>query len=220
VIRRARPMLGTLVEVGLDDGTAFDAAFDAVARVQRCMSRFDATSDIGRFNALPAGAGIEVDAWTAEVLAAAQSLHDDSRGVFDISLGSEPGGWSLHGRRLVKRHPAVRLDLGGIAKGDALDRAVGALQAAGATRGWVNAGGDLRVFGDLSLPLRLRDEARGGVREFGRLSDGAFATSLRDGVQVSVAAPRGLWADALTKLAPAGAHAAIFQRHGARAWRH
>ena len=51
----------------------------------------------------------------------------------------------------------LALDLGGIAKGHAVDRAVAALRAGGARAGRVNAGGDLRVFGTPDwLPLRLR----------------------------------------------------------------
>jgi thiamine biosynthesis lipoprotein len=243
--RRARPLLGTLVEVGCDGGDV-QAAFDAVAAVQACMSRFDARSDIGRFNAMDAGA-IEVDAQTAFVLDCAARLQAATGGVFDISLGSGTPGWRLDGRVLHKLQPGTALDLGGIAKGHAVDRALAALRASGATRGWVNAGGDLAVFGDLALPLRLRDEARGGVRDLGHLSDGAAATSAygpgrrsqlvlvtavsgRDASQahapahVTVLASSCLWADALTKVCAAGlgraALAALLDAHGAQAWRH
>ena len=48
------------------------------------------------------------------------------------------------------------IDLGGIAKGYAVDMAVAALQAAGATQGIVNAGGDLRVFGEMPETVWLR----------------------------------------------------------------
>jgi thiamine biosynthesis lipoprotein len=215
-LRRARPLLGTLVEVGCGDVAQANAAFDAVERVQRLMSRFDAGSDLGRFQALGAGESLVVDPWTAEVLRAAGELQRASGGLFDVTLGSAPAGWALDGNRLHKLTADVRLDLGGIAKGYAVDRAVEALQVAGGTAGWVNAGGDLRVFGELDLPIRLRDERSGGVREFGTLRDGALATShlapyarSRHSVphvdaHVSVIAPECLWADALTKLVAAG----------------
>jgi thiamine biosynthesis lipoprotein len=109
----------------------------------------------------------------------------------------------------------VRLDLGGIAKGYAVDVAAQALRRQGCQAGWVNAGGDLCTFGDCALTLQLRDEARGGVRNWGRLQDGACATShfaqgSRSALSgaaapptrhLSVLAPRCLWADALTKVA-------------------
>lgn len=236
--RRARPLLGTLVEVTAASDAAIDAAFAAVAGVQSRMSRFDPGSDIGRFNALPAGAAIEVDAGTASVLQAAGRLHADSGGLFDVTLGSAgPGpGWRLDdGRRLLKLEAGVALDLGGIAKGHAVDCAVAALRAAGTQAGCVNAGGDLRAFGGLEVPVLLRDEHAGGVRPFCLLADGALATSCYAGgarsslagaapvaTQVSVAAETCLWADALTKLVAATGRTdhPLLARHGALAWRH
>jgi len=215
-IRRARPLLGTLVEVGVagpagtmarpasskaeaaetaspvdtasaPDGAdratvaltmpAIDAAFAEVARLEGLLSRFDAASDIGRFNAAPAGAWLDVSDDTAAVLRCATALHEASDGAFDVSTGTAPRGWSLDGKRLAKHDAAARLDLGGIGKGYVVDRAVAVLEAQGCTAGWVNAGGDLRAFGALEVPLLLRDEDGGGVRRFGVLADGAFATS-------------------------------------------
>jgi len=117
---------------------------------------------------------------------------------------------------------------------------------AGCGAGWVNAGGDLRVFGDVALPLHLRDEHQGGTWAIGSLADGAFATShfgpgcrsqlhaprsrRRSGTVgaapvaawVSVAAPRGLWADALTKVVAASGDTRhpLLARLGACAWWH
>jgi len=242
-VRRARPLLGTLVEVGVcasDDGAslhiACDAAFAAVADVQRQLSRFDAASDIARFNALPTDGWLDVRSDTALVLTAAQQLFDDSDGVFDVSLGSAPAGWRLRGRRLHKLRDGAHLDLGGIGKGYAVDRAVQALQRSGVADGWVNAGGDLRSFGSATVALRLRDEQRGGVIDFGRLHGGAFATShfgagARSRLSaptaparshVSVAAPTCLLADALTKVVAATGNVEhpLMARKGARAWLH
>jgi thiamine biosynthesis lipoprotein len=229
--RRARPLLGTLVEVGCDGGDV-EAAFAAAARVQALLSRFDAGIDIARFNAMDAGA-IEVDATTAFVLACAARLQAHSDGVFDVSLGSGPTGWRLDGHLLHKTQSGTTPDLGGIAEGHAVDLPVAALRHGGATRGWVNAGGDLAVFGALALPLRLRDERHGGVHELGTLSDGAAVTSryaagsrcrhaLGVEAHLTVLAPSCLWADALTKVCAAGieSHAALLAAHGAQAWRH
>jgi FAD:protein FMN transferase len=239
--RRAQVLLGTLVEVSGDDASAIAAAFAAIAHVHARMSRFEAASDIGRFHALPRGGSIEVDAQTAEVLAAAADLHAQSDGAFDVALGSAHGGWRIEGLTLTRLDESVRLDLGGIAKGHAVDRGIAALRAHGCRAGYVNAGGDLRVFGALELPVVLRDEQRGGVRPFCTLSDGALATShfagssrstlfttrrAEAGVSaerhVSVAAPSCLMADALTKIIAATGRAdhPLLARHGAIAWLH
>lgn len=242
-VRRAQPLLGTLVEVGARAaGTgphaALDAAFAAVREVQRCLSRFEAGSDIARFHALRGGDSVLMRPATRHVLTAARELQTASDGGFDISLGTAPGGWHCDGDRLHKLSDDVRLDLGGIGKGYAVDCAVAALIGQGFETGWVNAGGDLRAFGEAELPIRLRDESCGGVRAFASLRDGAFATSHfgRDSrsqlagttrgpalrAHVSVAAPLCLWADALTKIIALDGDAShpLLAAFGARAWVH
>lgn len=242
-LRRARPLMGTLVEVGVHDcGIRSEgmirSAFNSLYEIQACLSRFEAGSDIGRFHALPAGASLMVCPYTAEVLAAAHALHEASNGLFDVTLRSSPEGWHCDGTRLHKLCEDVRLDLGGIAKGYAVDIAVESLIAAGCDAGWINAGGDLRAFGHARLPVSLRDEVTGGVRAFATLSEGAFATShydrdsrsqacgAPDGQPVrahaSVAAPSCMWADALTKLVAISGDAShsLLSRYGARAWLH
>jgi thiamine biosynthesis lipoprotein len=240
--RRARPLLGTLVDIGArgsrDDATAaIDAAFDEVRAAQAGLSRFDADSDVGRFHGLPLGAELTLRPHAAAVFAAAQELRDASAGAFDISLATAPFGWRCEGDRLRKLHQDVRVDLGGIGKGYAVDCAVDILIARGCRAGWVNAGGDLRTFGDIEVPVVVRDETGGGARPFGWLRDGALATShfapaSRSRIvgraawpargQVTVAAPLCLWADALTKLAYLGGPAsrALLGDYGAQAWWH
>ncbi len=228
--RRAQPWLGTLVEVSLPTGyeALFDAAFDAIAQVQRLMSVFDRHSDIARFNAASAGAAVPIDPRTAAVLRLARAVEQRSHGSFDISVGSGRG-WRVAGCTLHKLDATTRLDLGGLAKGAAVDRAIDTLRRAGVGAAAVNAGGDLRCFGSLELPIRLRDEQHGGTRDFAALRDGAFATSRRAlaggaGVErhVSVAAPRAAWADALTKVVALSGDTAhpLLARLGATAWLH
>jgi thiamine biosynthesis lipoprotein len=256
--RRARPLLGTLVEIGLPASAergrcdqaqaaeAFEGAFAAIAHVQACMSRFDPASDVARFNALRPGESLRVRPATADVLAKAEFLRAASGGLFDISLGTAPEHWGCVGGVLTQGPQPIALDMGGIAKGHAVDRAVDALIARGCPAGWVNAGGDLRVFGDAVLPVHLRSEAAGGARPFARLSEGAFATSalgpgqrcqlhraggalqgLRHGLQhrlqhLSVAAPLCVWADGLTKVVAASGNSQhpLLKRLGAEACIH
>lgn len=237
--RRARPLLGTLVEIGAcgaEAAAAVEAAFALVAQLQAQLSRFEAGSEIARFNALPCGEGLAVGAHAQAVLGAARHLHGATAGRFDITLGRGGDGWTLDGPWLAKRSAGVTLDLGGIAKGHAVDIATECLRAHGCGAGWVNAGGDLRAYGDLTLWLQLRDEAHGGTRPWGRLQDGACATScygagcrsrLAGGVEetagaaqvrrhLSVLAPCCLWADALTKVAALDRGHPVMRELGAR----
>ena len=240
MMRRAQPLLGTLVEIGVCCGDAVgvaasDAAFAAVREVQAVLSRFEPESDVARFNEMRRGECLTMRPNTRQVLAAARSLQDASSGAFDISLGSAPHGWRCDGDELHKLDDAARIDLGGIGKGHAVDAAVRALVAHGVAAGWVNAGGDLRAFGAAAVPVQLRDEASGGVRPFATLHDGAFATSHFDldsrsrlapahaaRAHVSVAAPLCLWADALTKVVALSGDTAhpLLKRFGASAWLH
>jgi FAD:protein FMN transferase len=230
-VRRARPLLGTIVEIGAAAGAGVDgaivAAFARIAAIQASLSRFEATSDIARFNAAAAGASIPVANDTQRVLAVAHELARASAGAFDVTLGSGVDRWRCVDGVLDKLSGDVRIDLGGIGKGYAVDGAVAALVAAGVAGGWVNAGGDLRAFGAVELPIDLRDEDGGGVHRFAQLGDGAFATSClvaSDGPRrhVSVAAARCVWADALAKVVVTTGDVGhpLLARFAARAWLH
>ncbi len=265
---RARPHLGTLVEIGARGpgaAEAVDAAFTAVARIHRLMSVHEADSELSRVNrsaaALPVAVGD--DSWV--VLKAAQALAEESGGLFDISVGARLatlgllpdhgappaptlGDWRdlqlLPGRRVAFARP-LYLDLGGIAKGYAVDIALQSLRDAGMTQAWVNAGGDLARFGTEQVTLQVRhpaDPARLVPLLSWRI--GAAATSAgyyapqRNGVpqsplidprtgrpqildrSITVLAPTTLLADALTKIValdPARA-TPLLSAHGARAF--
>ena len=255
--RRARPLLGSLVEVGVasnsgEESVAIDAAFVRVREVQDELSRFEPDSDVARFHALRRGDRMAMRPAMRDVMRLALALRDASDGAFDISVGTSPWGWccAVDGDVLHKLDDDVRLDLGGIGKGFAVDRAVQALIEHGCAAGWVNAGGDLRSFGDVEVPIRLRDERSSGARPFATLHDGAFATSdfglatrsrlalpARSAVQAhlladersrarpvhaSVAAPLCAWADALTKIVASTGDAThpTLDRYDAVAWIH
>ena len=242
-LRRAQPLLGTLVEIGVcasgrDSMAAIAAAFATLREVQGCLSRFEPESDVARFHSLHRGDCLKMRPATCEVLAAAHALRQATGGAFDITVGTAPQGWRCEGDQLHKLDDAARLDLGGIGKGFAVDCTVRTLIDHGVESGWVNAGGDLRVFGDTELPVQLRDETSGGVRPFATLRDGAFATShfgrhTRSQVaagrhtspvcaHVSVAAPLCLWADALTKVVALSGDTShpLLARYEASAWLH
>jgi FAD:protein FMN transferase len=182
-VRRCRPLLGTFVEIsasGLDDSRlqrALDAAFAAVQTIHRLMSVHDPHSELSLLNREAASRCISVSRETFTVLRRAEKLAAESHGAFDhtvaptlaqwgllpASLGRDsPGGWRdvllLPGRRVRFLQP-LALDLGGIAKGAAVDLAIELLQVAGVTAAVVNAGGDLRVFGPQPSTIHLRHPA-------------------------------------------------------------
>lgn len=153
---------------------AVQGAFDAV--VAR-MSTFDAMSEVGRFNRHAAVTPFELSADTLAVLARAQEVAGASGGAFDVTVaplvaawgfgagaaerGTAPPGAELAARAASvgwqqltlqdgaarKAHPALAIDLSGIAKGHAVDRAATALEALGVERYMVEAGGEVRTRG-------------------------------------------------------------------------
>ncbi|WPB54952.1 FAD:protein FMN transferase [Xylophilus sp. GOD-11R] len=232
-LRRCRPLLGTYVEVAImgadanhpDAVTAIALAFDAVSEVQRQMSAHDTQSDLTRLNAAPAGSTVSVSPMTAEVLALALEIHRLSAGRFDCGIdGSSIADLEKTGPLRFALRRAVRLDLGGIAKGFAVDRAIDTLAGLGFGNAVVNAGGDMRVSGSAPRAVHIRhplDPRR--VIRIGELCDGASATSasyFRDGRRwlldpatgrrrgdrrsFTVIASRCAWADALTKVLALG----------------
>ena len=113
-LRRARPLLGTIVDIQVcapNDFTAMRAiedAFDAVERVHRLMSFHDPASDVSRLNREAHQHAIKVDHWTWRVLQAAHKFADESNGAFDITVGRLLAEWNLL-PRLNARHPEPRM---------------------------------------------------------------------------------------------------------------
>ena len=239
--RRARPLLGTFVEISASGGGdhAVDRAFEVIQALQKTLSFHDPASELSRLNRDAIVDPVKVSPDLGRVLCVALRLARLSNGAFDPTAGSPGASWRdielLPGSR-VRFRRALRVDLGGSAKGYCVDRAVAELRRCGVESGLVNAGGDLRAFGSYSFPLHLRHPQ--DLRQLvplGELRDAALATSatylrgqercagsapVAPGVSVSVRAPRALIADALTKVVAAmGSRAApILARHRAQAW--
>jgi thiamine biosynthesis lipoprotein len=232
-IRRARPLLGTFVEItaaappGVPLEAPVEAAFSAIGNVHRLMSCHDDASDVSRLNHRAWAAPVAVDSLTFRVIEAALMFHRASNGIFDIGAGSGSSRALelLPGDRVRFRDRALRIDLGGIAKGFAVDRGLAALRAAGASRGLVNAGGDMAGYG-VAWPVQVRHPSEpdrflctialdgDAVASSGRQRDpitGALASdtaivdprtdkSARGAVGAAVRAADAMTADALTKL--------------------
>jgi thiamine biosynthesis lipoprotein len=109
------------------------AAFEELALLERLLSRYVQSSDVSRINRLSAGQSTVVAAETFDCLHAAQRARRMTSGAFDVSYGSERAGRAEafrleRDRRTVEiLDRGVRIDLGGIGKGFALDRMAGLL---------------------------------------------------------------------------------------------
>jgi FAD:protein FMN transferase len=212
--RTAQLWLGTLVEIAVEAPTsatrraALGAAFAAIERVHGALSGHDPESELSRVNR---GAALGVEPVSEDfraVLDRALVIARRSGGVFDPTVGGLVAAWGFLPRRTAADAQAtwrdvrldahgvrflrpLALDFDGIAKGYAVDCAIAALRAHGASAGRVNAGGDLRVFGTPIEPVHVRT---GGpqsiVVPLVALGDGAVATSAYGGQRHRVA---GRW---------------------------
>jgi thiamine biosynthesis lipoprotein len=184
-IERARPLLGTTVSIrvnGLgqaDAHRAIDEAFGEIALVHRLMSFQQPQSDVSRLNREASVRTQDVHPATFEVLHWAREIAEASLGCFDITVAAKLVEWGIlpapdsryppdphadwrdielgedYGVRF--RRP-LWIDLSGIAKGYAVDRAIEKLQRHGLTQACVNAGGDLRIYGSEAEAVALRHE--------------------------------------------------------------
>jgi FAD:protein FMN transferase len=184
VVSRLRVAMGTFVAI---EARASDpaiaalgaaAAFEAIATVEQLMHPSRAGSDLAALASCAPGTPLTLHGWTWEVLELCQRLNRLSRGGFDPCLHVAPGRMQdleLTAPRGVLPHSQLRVDLGGIAKGYAVDRAIDALRNAGCEGGLVNAGGDLAVFGANRHEIVCRDPH--GIAAVIALTNMALASS-------------------------------------------
>jgi thiamine biosynthesis lipoprotein len=197
-----RPLLGTLVEIRVRGDSpsaaqAVERAFKVVERVHGLMSAHDPRSDVSRINRSEAGSAISVDPWTCEVLRRAKEVHKMTGGLFDCAVApllaesgylprSEYGNGKcgtladleVSSGCSVRMRRKVGFTLDGIAKGDAVDRAVEELLGSGVVAGVVNAGGDLRAFGEEFEPIHVRHPGSPGkLLAIGAVKNAAVASS-------------------------------------------
>jgi thiamine biosynthesis lipoprotein len=199
---RCKPLLGTFVEISAKDTDychqAIELAFLEIEKVQLLMGFHNPESELSQINARSYLKPVRIHPWTAEVLSIAQEVNRQSNGVFNCGIGHrlvEAGLLPKHltinidsfggiedllflESDLVISHLPLCLDLGGIAKGYAVDKAVNALQAAGIQSGSVNAGGDMRIFGDQMQMIQIRNPSKPlELIQVGSMKEGAIATS-------------------------------------------
>lgn len=168
----------TVAGLGRDEADrAMNAAFEEIRRLEGILTFFSESSDLGRINAAAGAREVVVSSETIEVLAEARRISDASGGAFDATIGPLVSLWGFEvkdrfvppkeeigrARMLVNwRNMAVdpergtvrlerrgmKVDLGGIAKGYAADRAADTLRKHGVSRALVAVAGDIRAVGE------------------------------------------------------------------------
>ena len=229
-VSRLRPALGTFV--GFEAHAprvaqavaAIDAATIVISQIDALLHPHRSSGDLAALSTAELGVPLQVHPWTFELLDLCKTLHRASKGVFDPCLPDASGCMEdveLREPNRVVVHVPVKIDLGGIAKGFAVDQAIESMRRAGCSSALVNAGGDMRASGALSFAISYRS-ASGHVHDVS-LRDSALAVSHRNNVDapvehrgyysrvasaesalvdsVAILAPSAALADALTKFA-------------------
>jgi thiamine biosynthesis lipoprotein len=233
-------------------GRAKAAAYAELAAVDAAMSDYKPESELSRLNAAAGKGPVPVSPPLYEVLWSAQVHAELSDGAFDVTVGPVVRLWrqarreralpgpdarraalDLVGHRKLRLDPAARtaalekggmlLDLGGIAKGFACDRALAALKRMGIGRAMVDAGGGMAIGdpppGQKGWRIQVADETSkvlvlsncgvatsgdwdqyveiDGVR-YSHIVDPKTGTGLTHRAIVTVVAPDGMIADALS----------------------
>lgn len=151
------------------------AAFDEIARLEGLFSSYQADSDVSRLSRAAGKHAVRVSPEVMEVVKEALHISRISGGAFDPTVGALAGAWGYSGEKgyvpskeEVERllplvdYTAVKVDekdgtvmlgkegmvinLGGVAKGFIVKKAIGVLTSHGMRRGIVHAGGDMTVF--------------------------------------------------------------------------
>jgi len=193
---------------------AAQATFDLVDRLERELSRFLPNSDITRINHLDAGDSTSVTPSTLECLVIARHMFDLTGGAFDVSIGSGLPSLQLDVENCVVRATTrgVRLDLGGIGKGYAVDlmaelleewgvhdslvhggfSSVLALEPLAGCDGWPLTLSDPAVSSRVLARLSVRQTALGasGVRKGDHIVDPRTRDPIRGRRAAWVAVPR------------------------------
>ena len=150
-----------------------EAVFTEMRRIDARMSTYRESSELSRINAGASDGAVEISAELRHLVERSLHFSRISRGAFDITYASVGYRYDYRqrqqpdeawlGRQLSAvdyrhvelgdgsirfRAPGVRIDLGGIAKGYAVDRAVELLRGCRVARAMVSAGGDSRIVGD------------------------------------------------------------------------
>jgi FAD:protein FMN transferase len=156
---------------------AIQAAFDEIKRLEQLLSTWRSDSELSRVNQEAGRRPVQVSPETLELVTRSLELGRLTQGGFNIALGPAIEAWSVterqripderelqqlkplvdwtriqvnkEARTIYLPHTGMRIDVGGIGKGYAADRAVAEMKRVGVMGGVVALSGDIKAFGVL-----------------------------------------------------------------------
>lgn len=156
---------------------AIEAGFREIKRLEQLLSTWIAASELSQVNTAAGREPVVVGPETLELVVRSLEIARWTDGGFNIAVGPAVQAWSVTERQRIPNHaeldalkplvdwttiqvnrqartiflpkPGMRIDVGGIGKGYAADRAVDVMRKTGARGGVVALSGDIKTFGDL-----------------------------------------------------------------------
>jgi FAD:protein FMN transferase len=188
---------------------AVQAAFDEIKRLEELLSTWRADSELSQVNAEAGRRPVQVSPETLQLLMLALDIAELTHGGLNIALGPAIEAWSVTERQRIPQkeeldrlrplvdltnirinreartiyllRKGMRIDVGGIGKGYAADRAVEEMKQAGAMGGVVALSGDIKTFGVLpersGFPVGIRHPREEGIIAMLDLADEAISTA-------------------------------------------
>lgn len=204
IFKETRMMMGTFVEVTSAHKEAAGIAFSEIQRIESLLSKYVPESEISRLNNQ---GSITASPETRQILQKAQEFYKFSNGAFDVTIGPLLDLWGFSDKKYRRPQDAeiakalesvgsrhiligddtvelnktgMKIDLGAIAKGYAVDMAVKRLKSRGIDSALINAGGDIFCLGNKGgSPWRIaiKHPAKTGFVKYLNLQNKAVATS-------------------------------------------
>jgi len=203
----SRAMMGTFVEVISPDKEAAGIVFDEVRRIENLLSKYKKDSEVSRLNE---NGSLAVSKDTFDIIERTREFCLISEGVFDITVGPLIDLWGFTDKHyffpsdteikkalklvgtdkiiidrsestVIFRIPGMKIDLGAVAKGYAVDCAVKRLRENGVKSCLINAGGDIYCLGGRqphkAWKVAVQNPRGNNFSGYLRLEDRAVATS-------------------------------------------
>ena len=201
----------TAVASDLEAGhKAIQAGFNEIKRLERLLSTWIPESELSQVNAEAGRRPVTVSRETLDLVARSMEMVRLTEGGFNIAVGPAVDAWSVTERQRIPSdeelqqlkvlvdaaaiqidmtrqtiflpHQGMKIDVGGIGKGYAADRAAEAMKKAGAQGGVVALAGDIKTFGALpdaaGFPVGIKHPRKeGAVIAVIDLQDEAISTA-------------------------------------------
>jgi thiamine biosynthesis lipoprotein len=214
-IERVQLQMGTYARVLIYGGNNkdVDAAFSEIKKLDNLLSDYNPKSEISEINNMAGKKAVKVNPQVIEVLEIAKNIASETGGVFDPTIGALTIGVYKFGREsddepnienidkakslvnykdliiegdsVYLKRKGMMIDLGGIGKGYAVEKAVTVLKERGIKRGVVSLSGDLKVFGD-ELEIAIKNPGSPGAIATFKTGSGDLAISTSGSYERSV----------------------------------